>query len=62
MEEELKKILELSYGYCKHEDEALADCFRKINLSAHRALKDLKKNPHKELHWGQQHHKNYHMN
>jgi RNA polymerase-binding transcription factor DksA len=61
MKEDLKTILDISYGYCKNSDETIADLFRKINDSAHKALKYAKRHPEKNTHWTEKHYKNYHM-
>jgi len=61
VEENLKRILELSYEHCKHSDDVLGAHFREINTSAYKALKHLEKHPSSDKHWTEMHYKNYHM-
>jgi len=62
VKENLKKILELSFNYCKHDDDVLAAHFREINTKAHEALKYVERHPDSKEHWTESHYKNYHMN
>ena len=62
MKEELKQIMSLSFPFCKNRDDVLAEYFRKINSLAHDAETYMNKHgADEEGHWGQDHHKNYHM-
>ena len=62
MKKDLKTILDASVRYCKHDDDTVADFFRKINNLAYEALKHVERHPKKKDHWTKEHHKNYHMN
>jgi len=61
MKKDLKKIMDLSFPFCKSNNEQLALYFQKINHFAHEAEVYLKKNGlNEENHWTDQHNKNYH--
>ena len=60
MKKELKKIMDLSFPFCKNENENVALYFQKINNLAHDAEVYLRNHGvDEEGHWTQQHRKNY---
>ena len=61
MKEELKQIMELSFRFCKNDNDRLATYFQKINSLAHEA--EVYIDQHgltEENHWTERHYKNYH--
>ncbi len=61
MKEELKKIMDLSFPFCKNSDDNLAQYFQKINNLAHDAEVYIRNNGlDKTNHWTNKHYKNYH--
>ena len=62
MKKDLDTILKISFDYCRHDNNEVADFFRKINSTAYKALKHIERHPQKELHWTEKHRKNYYNN
>ena len=61
MKKDLKKIMDLSFPFCKSNNDQLAMYFQKINSLAHDAEIYIEQNGlSKENHWTEQHRRNYH--